>query len=131
MAFKMQKRCIRSMFGLNVTDSCKPLFTKHNIPTLPSLYIFEMALFVKLNPILFPRLSDKNYRNRRNKNLLCIHPAKTTLLQKSIICMAPKIYNKIPDVYKNLNTNLFRKKLKMLLIDKCYYNIDEFLNDNL
>lgn len=129
IAFKSQKRCIRAMFGLQSTDSCKPIFTKYKILTLPSLYILETAIFVRNNPHLFPRMCDKVVRNRRNNTRLCLHPAKTTLLRNSIVCMAPIIYNKIPDEYKTLNAKLFKMKFKRFLIDKCYYNINAFLND--
>lgn len=127
--FKMQKRCLRAMSGLQTTDSCKPYFTKYKILTLPSLYILEMALFVKTYPHLFPKKSAFVVRNRRHGDRLCIHAAKTTLLQNSVICMAPKIYNKIPEKYKSLNKNLFRANLKSFLVEKCYYTIQDFLND--
>lgn len=128
VAFKQQKRCIRAMFGIKSTDSCRPLFAQHRILTLPSLYIFEVALFVRNNLHLFPRLSEHLVRHRRNNNL-CIHPSRTTLLHKSIVCMAPKMYNKIPKSIKELNLNLFKTKLKKFLNNKCYYNINDFLND--
>lgn len=130
VAFKSQKRCIRAMFGLQTTDSCMPYFIKHRILTLPSLYIMEMALFVRANPNLFPRLSDKIKRNRRDGTKLCLQQAKTALLRKSVVCMAPKIYNKIPKIYKSMNNNLFKNKFKNLLIEKCYYSVTDFLNDN-
>ncbi|KOB65431.1 putative rotatin, partial [Operophtera brumata] len=53
-----QKRCIRAMFHLKMIDSCKPFFYKYNILTIPSLYIFETAMFVKDNPDIFLWLSD-------------------------------------------------------------------------
>lgn len=46
MLFKSQKRCIRAMFGLDIRDSCKPYFIKHKILTLPSLFIYETAIFL-------------------------------------------------------------------------------------
>lgn len=129
--FKLQKRCLRAMFKIKVTDSCRPLFFKHKILTLPSLYIIEIALFVKNNPHLFPRLSDAVSRNRRDNTRLQSHPVRTALMQKSVVSVAPKIYNKLPKLYKNLNIQSFKNKIKMLLISKCYYSLDEFFNDKL
>lgn len=128
--FKMQKRCIRAMFGLQMTDSCKPYFIKYGILSLPSLYIMEIALFVKRNPKLFPKPSDFIKRNRRDETKLCLHSSKTALMHKSVVCMAPIVYNKIPSSYKVLNDNRFNKCFKKLLLEKCYYTINEFLNDN-
>lgn len=117
------------MFGLKVTDSCMPYFIKYNILSLPSLYIFEVVVFVKCNPHLFPRLSDNVIRNRRDKHRLQSLKVKTSLLGKSVFCMGPKLYNKIPNSIKECNINLFKKRLKSLLTSKCYYNVNDFLND--
>lgn len=132
IAFKMQKRCIRSMFRLEVTDSCKPYFVKYNILSLPSLYIFEVIMFVKCNPHLFPRLSDTVVRNRRDKHKLRAQASKTALLQNSVYCMGSKLFNKIPKSLKECNNiNIFKSKLNAFLINKCYYNVKEFLNDKI
>lgn len=96
---------------------------------MPSLYIFETSIFVKTNPNLFPRIADVSVRNRRDKSKLCLHSAKTSHMQKSVFCMAPVIYNKLPSDIKTLNVNLFKKKLRNLLSEKCYYKITDFLTD--
>jgi hypothetical protein len=129
VAFKMQKRCIRSMFNLKTTDSCRPYFIKYGILSLPSLYIFEVAMFVRNNPQHFPRFSDIVKRNRRDEHRLQSQAAKTSLLSKSIYCMGPQIFNKIPNSFKKENINLFKKHLKSFLNEKCYYAVNDFLND--
>lgn len=119
------------MCSLKMTDSCKPHFKSLNILTLPCLYIFEVAVFVKCNPNLVTKVSDTRRLPTRSQyqNMLRSTACNTALMRKSILGMAPKIFNKIPDTIKNLNTNQFKKKLTCLLIEKCYYNIDEYLND--
>ena len=44
-----QKRCLRIIFGLKQGKSCKPLFAKHKLLTVVSLYILEIVKFVKLH----------------------------------------------------------------------------------
>lgn len=127
--FKAQKKCIRTMFGLRVIDTCKPLFIKFKILTLPSLYIFEVAVFVKTNPNLFKKMSDLNNRSRRDDSSLCVRRSHTALMYKSVFCMAPVIFNHIPRPIKELNVSLFKKRLKYLLVNKAYYSISEFLTD--
>lgn len=129
--FKAQKRCIRSMCNLKQTDSCKPHFKSLRILTLPCLYIYETALFVKKNSKLFKKASEERYRSTRPeyRHELCLRASKTALMHKSIICMAPKIYNKIPNAIKDLNLIQFKRKLNDFLIEKCYYTIGEFLLD--
>lgn len=119
------------MFGLKPIESCKPYFQKHKILTLPSLYILETALFVKSNPALFLRLEDVVSRNRRDNSRLRMPSTKTALMAKSILCMAPKIFNKLPLQIRELPLNKFKYWLKMHLTQKCYYDIKEFLNDKI
>lgn len=124
--FKSQKRCIRAMFKLKSTDSCKSYFKEYKILTLPCLYILEVAVFVKTNPSRFTRLADVVPRNRRDDSKLCLQIAKTALMRKSVFCMAPFIYNKLPKSWKALSIPLFKKKLSSFLVNKAYYNILEF-----
>lgn len=131
--FKAQKRCIRCIFDLKVTDSCVPVFKQNNLLTFTCLYILEMAIFVKTNTHLFPTL--KNTRNRTTslrtqyEDKLCLGKYKTALLRKSVMCMAPLIYNHIPRNIKEQPLRIFKKYLKILLVKKCYYSITDFLND--
>lgn len=130
IAFRAQKRCIRSMFRLLTTDSCKSYFIERKILTLPSLYILETVMFIKFNPHLFQRLSDAVPRNRRDNFKLCVHGAKTTLMRKSIFCMAPTIFNKLPKTWKSLNMSALKSKLKSFLTERAYYSIAEFMEED-
>jgi FtsZ-interacting cell division protein YlmF len=129
--FKAQKRCVRAMCGLKMRDSCVPYFKSLNILTLPCLYILEIAIFVKCNPYLFNKISDTRKLPTRSQyeSQLRNKQCKTALARKSVLGMAPKIYNKIPSAIKKLQLGHFKNKLKLLLINKCYYNIQQFLND--
>lgn len=117
------------MFKLKTTDSCIPFFKQHKILTLPCLYILEVAVFVKLNPNRFTRLDDIVPRNRRDNSQLCHHSAKTALMRKSVYCMAPVIYNKIPKDWRELPLSLFKKRLRSFLADKVYYSVSAFLSE--
>lgn len=130
--FKAQKRCLRAMCNLIVTDSCAPLFKSLKLLTFPSLYIFEVAVFVKSNMNLFNKMSENRNRPIRSqyKNLLIVNGSDTALVKKNIICMGPIIFNRIPDVIKKETFPLFKRKLTDLLIYKCYYSIGEFLTDD-
>lgn len=119
--FKSQKRCLRSMFNLKTVDSCAP--------TVPSLYIMEVAMFVKTNPHLFQRAVDMSSRRQRDETRLGATQAKTALKHKSLFCMGPKIFNHIPKDIKQLNINLFKVRLNKLLAEKWYYSIHDFLID--
>lgn len=130
--FKAQKRIIRSMCGLKTTDSCKPYFKKFKILTLPCLYIYEVGVFVKSNPKLFLKASEVHHCSRirsLHRNRLCTQTSKTALMNKSVFCMSPLIYNKIPNCIRDLDIKIFKKRLCELLIAKCYYTITDFFDD--
>lgn len=129
IVFRSQKRCIRAMFGLKRTDSCKPYFIKYNILNLPSLFIFEVANFIQTNSKLFKKPSDVTSRSRRDNHTICVNRSATALMHNNIFCLAPMIYNKIPKSIRQMPTTLFKLHLKKYLISKCYYSISDFLND--
>lgn len=130
--FKAQKRCIRAMCSLKMTDSCAPIFKSLKLLTFPALYIFEVAVFVKLNKHNFTTVSETRKRPMRSqyKNLLQVGGHNTALLKKSVFGMGPIIYNKIPDSIKKYPIAMFKKKLTALLVEKCYYSVNDFLNDS-
>lgn len=131
--FKAQKRCIRAMFNLKVTDSCLPIFQSHKLLTFPCLYILELCIFVKTNPHLFTTLKETRSRTisirSQYKNILSTGAFRTTLLRKSVICMAPLVYNRLPNSVKELPLTKFRKHVTDLLLRNCYYSVQEFLDD--
>ena len=57
--FLLQKRAIRAIYGFSQRTSCVPYFKELNILTLPSIFIYECAKFVK--NILIVSLEIKNY----------------------------------------------------------------------
>lgn len=127
IAFKAQKKCVRAMFKLKNTDTCKPYFEKYKLLTLPCIYIYETAVFVKANLHLFPTLKSK----RRNKEI-CVVPHSTALYSKNFLGMAPRVYNKIPKSIKDLEKmHDFKKAFLNLLKTKAYYTVSEYLADKL
>lgn len=127
----LQKRCLRSVFGMTVRESCKPVFQNHKILTAVGLYIMESSLFIKKNTDLFSEcLLNHNY-NTRNMNDLQPSSNKYQYLQKNVEFSIKKIWNKIPMYIRSLPMTRFRSKLKTILVSRAYYATDEFFNDNL
>lgn len=124
-AFKAQKKCIRAMFRLKPRDSCIPIFKKFSLLTLPCIYIFETALFIKTNANLF-----KNLKSKRRHNEICTESHNTALYTKNFLGMAPRIYNKMPRTIRELDKiSDFKKTFLKLLHNKTYYSVDEYLTD--
>jgi hypothetical protein len=124
-----QKKCIRILTNTRVPDSCRPHFIKLKILTLPSIYILEAALFVRKHMNLFKQKVIKS--QRRNKtNQLELPTSTLAMFRNGPYYRCILIANKIPEKIKNeTKDELFKRKFKDLLIKRCYYSIDEFLND--
>lgn len=131
-AFIAQKQCIRSICKLSPRTSCNPYFKKLGLLTLPCIYIFDTCCFVKLHSCLFKKSCEvvANYRGRY-PNKLTLPTMRTTLQSSSCYPMAIRIYNKLPKELTTLPINLFKTRLFRLLVDKCYYNVKDFLVDKI
>lgn len=129
--FILQKRCLRSIYNLKQTDSCKSIFAEKNLLTLPSLYILESACFVKENYEFFVKHEMKHICNTRYKNMLKPIKTRLTSVQNSVVGQLIKVYNKLPHSLKILQKHVFKKKLKTLLLSKTYYSTNDYFSDNL
>ena len=116
---------------LKATDTCEPHFKSLKLLTMPSMYIYETALFVKSNMHFFQKLADVKKTPMRSQyvNQLCNIKCRTALMKKSFFGMAPRIYNQLPDSIKNMPLLKFKKTLYSLLITKCYYTVEDFMTD--
>lgn len=128
-AFLVQKKCIRSLTGADFLDSCKPLFKKLKILPFPSLYIYEICLFVKKHPNLFIKQTDIVKRSRQTHKLY-VPIQRLQLTSKNVNCMAIRVFNKLPDMFKEYDINKFKKSVFDFLLDKCYYCVKDYLNDS-
>lgn len=128
--FVAQKKCIRAICGILPDESCQPIFKELGLMSLPSLYLYEICNFVHQHKYLFAKASDtQNTRVRRNKHKLVLSVIpKTHNYNKSCLGMCVKIYNKIPDEMKELNTTLFKKRLSSWLMDKNVYSVKEYMD---
>lgn len=128
--FIMQKRCLRAIFGLKLTDSCRPYYREHKILTLTSIYILDVSIFVFQHKSIFQEASTMSKYSVRPKyqNKLFRPITRLTLSSNNSFIMAIKIYNKIPDNLKIMTFYRFKSNLTRWLAEKCFYSINEFFN---
>lgn len=120
----LQKRAIRSVFGLGQMVSCRPLFRQHRVLTVYAQVILEALVLVhKLSPSL-PRHNDVHQYNTRHNDNIIVSRAK--LMDRSFLCQGIKIYNKLPQTSKELRGDEFKTVLKEQLLDLAPYSFDEF-----
>lgn len=124
--FKIQKKIIRTIFNLPKNTSCKNLFSEKRLLTVPSLYIFQVCLYVYTHSSDFPKQSDVHHHNTRNKNKLSTISNESSTTHNSFLNTGIKLFNKIPDEIKKISTvNSFKHHLQEYLLDRCIYDIDE------
>ncbi|KAG7309363.1 hypothetical protein JYU34_005318 [Plutella xylostella] len=127
-AFIAQKKAIRAICGVPSDESCRTLFKKLGLLTLPSLYIFEICNFVNEHKELFKNSSELNSRPQRYPNKLVHSLIPKTKYRKSCLSMCVQIFNNIPSELKPLNKSLFKKKLYNWLCEKNFYDISDFFS---
>lgn len=126
----MQKRCIRGIFKMSQRESCRNIFIKEQIFTIISLYIYEAVVFILDNKEVFSECTKNFKYNTRNKKDLMADGSKYTYIQKNVHFSIIKIWNKLPSEFRVLPKRILKNKLKTYLLNKPYYTIQEFFNEN-
>jgi hypothetical protein len=96
-----------------------------------SVYYHETILFVneKGNCVKNDKFHAHNTRSsldfyHQYVHTLGIHNSRPTIA-------GGKFYNKLPAYIKQIkDKSLFKRKLKQLLINRCYYFVEDFMNDD-
>jgi hypothetical protein len=111
--------------------SCRSLFKKLNVLTLPSLWLFSLVMFVYNNPDNFNTNLLIHKFDTRNKTQLR-HPLMTlTSNQQGVTYFAINIFNALPSNTLQLQSNnvLFKSELRKCLVANAFYSIEEFLSN--
>ena len=126
--FLLQKEAIRALTKSDYRASCRLIFKKYKLLTLPSVYICQCLLYVHRNSALYPcrhTIHEHATRQRHKKEIPRHHLTRTQNTTKSI---SVRLYNKLPKRVTDLNIKNFTKAIKDVLINNVFYSIDEYLN---
>lgn len=123
-----QKRIVRSMAFASYREHCKPLFKQFRILTVVNLYILEVAAYIHSIKDAIP-INPHEYNTRNN--IICTPKHRLHLSSLGPKIMGLKIYNHLPDRFKSLTFNVFKRTLKCNLLDCPLYKIDDFFNFNM
>jgi hypothetical protein len=110
-------------------ELCRDSFKQFKILTVHSLYTQQTILYVinKCNCITNEQIHSYNTRNNNDYHR-SVHNLELYTSKPSVAgCI---FYNKLPNSIKQIdNKNRFIRELKNLLINGCYYSIDDYMND--
>ena len=129
--FTAQKKMIRILVNIQQTDSCKAHFINLNMLTVPCIYILEICKFAHKYKHFYTKREDIQTRyTLRHKTRLNLPTSRLKIHSTSPLVMSIKMYNMLPEaIREEKKLHLFTNKLKKMLISKCYYNVNEYLND--
>ena len=126
--FKLQKRVIRVMVDAKYLESCKPIFKEHKILPLPSLYVYEILLYVRKQKHLFIQNNEFHNHNTRQKEDLHVLHHSTALYKNGVLNSGIRLYNNLPKTLKELKTFVgFKRKVKEFLELHCFYSVEEYM----
>lgn len=125
--FKLQKRCLRTLYGLKYRESCRGVFKSNKILTVYSLYVYECLLFFFKNKQLFVTTEKPSTYNTRTKDVVYpIH--RLTATEKTTKYRCIKFFNKLPRKLQEIQIfNKFKSEVYDLLIKKELYDLRDFI----
>lgn len=121
----IQQKALRCMAGLSFGDSCEETFKNLEILTVPCIIIYRVLIYFKANIFKTTNEQIHSYDTRGKSN---IHISRHDIRRQALasIFYAPRLWNHLPNQFQNFPLNLFKKKLKKVLIKLCLFTIDEF-----
>jgi hypothetical protein len=124
---KLQIKVVRMMIGLKLGESCRLHFKEFRILTVISLYVLEVLCYMKKYRGSTLKNSEIHEYNTRRKTDRHIKSCRTSLFQKSVTNIGIKLFNHLPSDLKQLQDfKQFRKKLKILLLNKPLYSLKKY-----
>lgn len=122
-----QKRAVRAICGIGPRESCRTAFKNLRIPTVVNLYIYKLAIQIyrQRNTISTPA-DIHDYNTRSNLKLIAPNYRYVTN-RKGPLYSGVKIYNHLPNSITGINNeNLFKIRLKKVLNNHVFYNLEEY-----
>ena len=136
LLLKLQKKALRVIARKNMLTSCRPLFQKYKILTVPSLYILESVCYAKKviqtkashadSKLPLSKIGETHcYNTRQQDNIYLPNiPNKKRKLDMDFKCS--EIYNKLPRSIKEIPSfKKFRTATKQFLLNNTLYSVQE------
>jgi hypothetical protein len=129
--FRLQKKAVRLMTFASYNTPCRPIFKKLHILPLPCIYIYFLALYIKTNHSDFLKNSDVHEHLTRSHDALHHDYVRTKSASQGPKTLGLRLYNRLPSFVRDSKSICtFKLRLKMFLLGKSYYSLDEYFQDN-
>ena len=126
--FLIQKRAVRIVAGHGWRDSCRGVFRRLDLLTLPALYIYECLCFVSSRPDCFDMLRSRAENRYTLRQFNINYPIHATALYESgCLYSSVSFYNSLPTPIRDtFGTPTFKTKLRSFLVTLECYNVSDF-----
>lgn len=125
---KLQKKAIRIILKLSYGQSVKEYFKTLKILTVYGQYIFDTILVFKNRYIKPDQIIQLHPYNTRHRNNIIPTHHNLEIYKKKPVYAGAKFFKKLPNKLKQeSNVNKFKYELKLYLIDKSIYSLEEFM----
>ena len=125
--FRLQRRAIRIVAGLQYRDDCRNAFTQLRVLTLPSLYVFQSLKYVHGNIQRYHRNADVHGYSTRGVQDIRGARFRLERSRNAFNYHGITYYNKLNEEVKQLTNTKFLEYLKKELIIKALYSLQEFV----
>ncbi|KAJ2951484.1 hypothetical protein O0L34_g13636 [Tuta absoluta] len=123
--FVLQKRAVRIVARVPADTHMQPYFRELRIMTLPSLYIFAVAMYAREHMVCYERRGENHNYNLRGAGKLQSVPHRLAKSDKVTHVLAPFLYNRLPhDIVDTPSLPVFKRKLKNWLIEQAFYDYE-------
>ncbi|KAJ8952811.1 hypothetical protein NQ318_008129 [Aromia moschata] len=124
------KKAVRFITGSRKRASCRDLFKKLRILTIPCTLLLNLLTYAKTE-LFTNTINSYHTYNTRNDKILEIPRHRMAKYQQCPKYLAIIAYNHLPNIIKNYPTKRFKIEVKTFLLNKCYYSLNEYYFDRL
>ena len=110
--------------GIPMRDSCRPVFKRQKILTLHATYIMQHLTQAKRDVHTHTRRNDIHAHATRQGNQLEIPFGR--LCTTNFVREGLRLYNQLPEQWKNLTRANFKRQIQHFLQDTPIYSVEEF-----
>lgn len=126
--FALQRRAVRVVGGVGYRGDCRDTFSRLGILTFPCLFIYECLLYVRKHLDLYPTNACRHGLAVRSGEHLSVPFRRLERARTGPGYWAVKFYNKLPRDFKELPLERFKSRVQQLLLQRSFYDTEEFLS---
>lgn len=127
--FALQRRAVRVISGIDYRSCCRSSFVGLKILTLPSLYIYRCLEYFLGHSSEYHSLGSYHQYDTRS-GLISLNALRLTRSRNAVNYFCIKFYNVLPVEFRGLPCNVLKSRIRVYLIEKCFYSFEEYLSNN-